>query len=56
MKEPEMWQVASWVAEVLNNAEDESTLQHVRSPMQALTGKFPLYEKCRMAARSKAWG
>ena len=48
MKEPEMRQIAGWIAEVLNHVDDESTIQRVRSQVEALTEKFPLYENRRV--------
>ena len=49
MKEPEMRQIARWIAEVLNNIEDEATIKRVRSQVELLTEKFPLYERRRVA-------
>jgi glycine hydroxymethyltransferase len=53
MKEPEMRQIARWIAEVLNNIEDESTVKRVRSQVELLTEQFPLYESRRVAAGTK---
>ncbi len=53
MKEPEMRQIARWIAEVLNNLEDESVLKRVRSEVEALTEQFPLYENRRVAVAGK---
>ena len=52
MKEPEMRQIARWIAEVLNHIEDEATIKRVRSQVESLTEKFPLYENRRVAAAS----
>ena len=49
MKETEMQQIGRWIAEVLNHLEDESIRQHVRSEVEALTERFPLYENRRVA-------
>ena len=53
MKEPEMRQIARWIAEVLNNIEDEPTIKGVRSQVELLTEKFPLYENRRVAVGTK---
>jgi glycine hydroxymethyltransferase len=49
MQEPQMELIAHWISEVLNNLEDESVLKRVRSEVEALTEKFPLYENRRVA-------
>ena len=53
MKEPEMRRIGRWIAEVLNNLEDESVLKRVRSEVEALTEKFPLYENRRAAVAGR---
>ena len=53
MKEPEMRQIAHWIAEVLNHLEDEATINRVRSQVESLTEKFPLYENRRVAVGTK---
>jgi glycine hydroxymethyltransferase len=50
MKEGEMRQIARWIAEVLNHLADESTVKRVRSQVEILTEKFPLYENRRVIA------
>jgi glycine hydroxymethyltransferase len=50
MQEPQMELIAHWISEVLKNLEDESVLKRVRSEVEALTEKFPLYENRRVAA------
>ncbi|HEY6291990.1 MAG TPA: serine hydroxymethyltransferase [Terriglobia bacterium] len=55
MKEPEMRLLGSWIAEVLNNPEDETVIERVRREAEALTGRFPLYES-RYAALAVARG
>ena len=52
MKEPEMRQVARWIAEVLNNVEDESTIRRVRNQVESLTERFSLYTNRSMKAAS----
>jgi len=55
MKEPEMRQIGRWIAEVLHNLENEAVLKRVRSEVEAMTERFPLYPKRRqqaMAGRS----
>jgi glycine hydroxymethyltransferase len=49
MQEPQMELIAHWISEVLKNLEDESVLKRVRSEVEALTEKFPLYENRRVA-------
>jgi glycine hydroxymethyltransferase len=49
MQEPQMQLIAHWIAEVLNSLENESLLKRVRSEVEALTEKFPLYETRRVA-------
>ncbi len=50
MKEPEMRQIGHWIAEVLHNLENEAVLKRVRSEVEAMTDRFPLYEKRRPQA------
>jgi glycine hydroxymethyltransferase len=47
MKEPEMRRIGRWIAEVLNNLENESVVKRVCSEVETLTEKFPLYENRR---------
>jgi glycine hydroxymethyltransferase len=49
MKEAEMRQIARWIGEVLSDLKNESTLKRVRSQVESLTEKFPLYENRRVA-------
>ena len=53
LKEPEMEIIAEWISQVLHHIEDESVQQRICPQVEALTEKFPLYEKRRhpMAAR-----
>jgi glycine/serine hydroxymethyltransferase len=39
--------IADWISEVLHHIEDESVQQRIRPQVEALTGKFPLYEARR---------
>jgi len=50
MKEPEMRRIGGWIAEVLQNLEDEAVLMRVRSEVERLTERFPLYESRRAVA------
>jgi glycine hydroxymethyltransferase len=47
LKEPQMEVIADWISEVLHHIEDESVQQRIRPQVEALTGKFPLYEARR---------
>jgi glycine hydroxymethyltransferase len=49
LQEPQMELIAHWISEVLKNLEDESVLKRVRSEVEAVTEKFPLYENRRVA-------
>jgi glycine hydroxymethyltransferase len=52
LREPQMELIAHWITEVLHNVEDASVQKRIRSQVEALTEKFPLYETRRaMAAR-----
>jgi glycine hydroxymethyltransferase len=53
MQEPQMELIAHWISEVLKNLEDESVLKRVRSEVEALTEKFPLYENRRVVVAGK---
>jgi glycine/serine hydroxymethyltransferase len=48
-----MRRIGRWIAEALNNLENESVLKRVRSEVEALTEQFPLYENRRAAVASK---
>jgi glycine hydroxymethyltransferase len=54
MKEPEMRKIGGWIAEVLTNLEDETVIARVRREAEALTARFPLYEKRWAAAAERA--
>jgi glycine hydroxymethyltransferase len=42
-KEPEVEQVANWIAEILEHIGDESTLERVRGEVVSLCRRFPVY-------------
>jgi len=44
MKEPEMEQVAGWIARVIGNMEDSKVREGVRKEVEELCGRFPIYE------------
>jgi glycine hydroxymethyltransferase len=43
MKESEMVLIGNWVADVLENSEDEELIQKVKSDVKSLCEKFPIY-------------
>ncbi len=45
MREPEMQQIAGWIADVIEHLGDETVEQRVRQQVLELTAKFPLYAK-----------
>ena len=45
MREPEMNQIAGWIAEVLTHLGDSATEQRVRGEVATLAAKFPLYAR-----------
>jgi glycine hydroxymethyltransferase len=48
LQEPQMELIVHWITEVLHNVEDESVQRRIRSQVEALTEKFPLYESRRV--------
>jgi glycine hydroxymethyltransferase len=50
LREPQMELIAQWISEVLHNVEDESVQRRIRSEVEALTEKFPIYESRRVIA------
>jgi glycine hydroxymethyltransferase len=54
MKEPEMRRIGGWISEVLHNLDNESVQKRVRSEVEALTEKFPLYESRRAISKGAA--
>jgi glycine hydroxymethyltransferase len=47
MKEPEMRQIALWIAKALENRNDEAILAQIRSEVAELANQFPLYASKR---------
>jgi glycine hydroxymethyltransferase len=52
LRAPQMELIAHWITEVLHNVEDESVQKRIRTQVEALTEKFPLYETRRAMAAS----
>lgn len=52
LQEPQMQLIAHWIGEVLNSLGDEGVMKRVRTEVEALTEKFPLYEN-RLAAAAR---
>ena len=52
MKEPEMRQIAHWIADALNNRADASALRRIRDQVFQLCESFPLYPERRARAKS----
>jgi glycine hydroxymethyltransferase len=44
MREPEMDQIGSWIAEILSNIGNTEIEQRVRKQVAELAAKFPIYE------------
>jgi len=53
MHEPEMAQIAKWMAAVMSNVADTLAQERVRNEVAALAAQFPLYPK-RLAAAQAA--
>lgn len=49
LKEPDIRMVGQWISTVLGDPENESVIQNVRSKVEDLTKRFPLYENRRNA-------
>jgi len=47
MKEPEMRQIATWIAEALEHRNDDARLAKIRGEVGEMTARFPLYEWLR---------
>ena len=45
LQEPEMHQIADWIASVLTDASDEAMISETRAEVEALCTAFPLYEE-----------
>jgi len=54
MREPEMQQIGTWIADVLEHIGDSATEQRVRRQVAELAGRFPVYEARRKAGLSHA--
>ncbi len=54
MREPEMAQIAKWMAEVMAHASDAAIQERVRKEVAALAARFPLYP--RLLAEAEATG
>ncbi len=50
MKEEEMRQVGSWIAQALNNHKDHQVLNRIRKQIQEMADAFPLYPELRQPA------
>jgi glycine hydroxymethyltransferase len=53
MKEPEMGQIGTWIAEVLADAENSAVLAAVRERVRALCERFPIYENRLVRSRAQ---
>ncbi|MGH9702907.1 MAG: serine hydroxymethyltransferase, partial [Candidatus Acidiferrales bacterium] len=53
LREPEMDEIAGWIAEVLADLNNAANERHIRDQVAALTARFPLYER-RLAAADAA--
>ena len=54
MKEPEMRQIAKWIAKALENRNDDSVLDGIRGEVAELANQFPLYAWRRAPAAVNA--
>jgi len=54
MGQEEMRKIGGWIAEVLNDLENEELLARIRKEVNALTPQFPLYEQRRAAVAGQA--
>jgi glycine hydroxymethyltransferase len=43
MKEPEMRQIAAWIAKALDQRNDDAALDKIRHEVAELANRFPLY-------------
>jgi glycine hydroxymethyltransferase len=43
MKEPEMRQIAAWIAKALEQRNDDAALERIRGEVAELANRFPLY-------------
>jgi glycine hydroxymethyltransferase len=56
MREPEMEQIAGWIAEVLTHIGDAETEQRIRRAVAELAARFPVYEARRIRDTIQAEG
>ena len=49
MKEPEMRQIAAWIAKALDQRNDDAALEKIRLEVAELADRFPLYAWRRLA-------
>ena len=54
MREPEMEQIATWIADVLSHIGDAATEQRVRKQVEELAARFPIYAARRKGSPSHA--
>ena len=54
MKEPEMRQIAAWIAKALENRNDEALLDRIRGDVAEMANQFPLYAWRRAPAAVNA--
>jgi glycine hydroxymethyltransferase len=54
MREPEMQQIARWIAEALNNRSDAGVLGRIRRQVLEMCEAFPLYAQRRARAQALA--
>jgi len=50
MREPEMEQIAGWIAQILQDVKDTERQGRIRADVAQLTARFPLYEQRMQAA------
>jgi glycine hydroxymethyltransferase len=53
MKEPEMRQIAHWIAETLHHRNDGAMLAKIRKEVLELAEEFPLYAERRAKAQAE---
>jgi glycine hydroxymethyltransferase len=53
MKEPEMRQIAHWIAEALHHRTDAAALNKIRKQVMELAEEFPLYAERRAKAQAE---
>jgi glycine hydroxymethyltransferase len=53
MKEPEMRQIAHWIAEALRNRTDAAALANIRKQVLEFAEDFPLYSERRARAQAE---